>query len=162
MRAPRCGRDCGAPFGFWSSPFQFHPIPGSQPGSAIRKETPTQCTSGGCAVILMHQRPLCTGAGTALDSCTKPVYPSIYMLHRMYICWEHARFSRVSPLCVVRPAAQSPNPAPVEDGGSRDAPSPCSTTGLGQSSPVCPPVCPCPQLCPRFDRPDAAPCLGRP
>lgn len=27
----------------------------------------------------------------------KPVYPSIYMLHRMYICWEHARFSRVSP-----------------------------------------------------------------
>lgn len=38
----------------------------------------------------------------------KPVYPSLYMLYRMYICWEHARF-RVSLLCVVCSTAQSPN-----------------------------------------------------
>lgn len=38
----------------------------------------------------------------------KPVYPSIYMLYRMYICWEHARFC-VSLLCVMCSTAQSPN-----------------------------------------------------
>ena len=37
-----------------------------------------------------------------------------------------------------------------------------ATTTPGQCPPVRPPVCPCPQLCPRFDRPDAAPPWGRP
>lgn len=110
--SPRgCGRDWDTLWPLFV-PFPVHPTPGAQPGSAKPKKRPER-TSGGRATVVHHQgppRPLCTGAGTALDSCTKPVYPSIYMLHRMYICWEHARFSRVSPPCVVRPQ-QSPNRA---------------------------------------------------
>lgn len=110
-RLPECGRDWDTLWPLFV-PFPVHPTPGAQPGSAKPKKRPER-TSGGRATVVHHQglpRPLCTGAGTALDSCTKPVYPSIYMLHRMYICWEHARFSRVSPPCVVRPQ-QSPNRA---------------------------------------------------
>lgn len=55
--------------------------------------------------------------GTVLDSVYKPVYPSIYMLYRMYICWEHARFC-VSLLCVVCSTAQSPKLALAGEGAT--------------------------------------------
>lgn len=83
-------------------------------------------------------------------SVYKPVSPSIYMLHRMYICWELARFSRVSPLCSPQHGALAGERAKA------------TTTGPSQSPQVRPPVSPCPQLCPRFDRPEAAPSLGLP
>lgn len=65
-------------------------------------------------------------AGTVLDFVYKPVYPSIYMLYRMYICWEHARFC-VSLLCVVCSTAQSPNLA-LAGVGATVMPLPCATT----------------------------------
>lgn len=58
----------------------------------------------------------------------KPVYPSIYMLHRMYICWEHARFC-VSLLCVVCSTAQSPNLA-LAGVGAKVMPLPRATTTI--------------------------------
>lgn len=62
-----------------------------------------------------NSRLLGSWAGTVLDFVYKPVYPSIYMLYRMYICWEHARFC-VSLLCVVCSTAQSPNLALAGEG----------------------------------------------
>lgn len=62
-----------------------------------------------------NSRSLGSWAGTVLDFVYKPVYPSIYMLYRMYICWEHARFC-VSLLCVVCSTAQSPNLALAGEG----------------------------------------------
>lgn len=86
----------------------------------------------------------------------KPVYPSIYMLHRMYICWEHARFCRVLLPCVVHSSA----PGPCWEGGPQPGrPFPHSHH---QPRPVPLPACLCPQFCPCFDRPEAAPDPGHP
>lgn len=74
--------------------------------------------------------------------------PSIYMSHRMYICWERARF----------PAVLTSAWAPGR--GLKPCPISCSTTGPSQPQPVCPPVRLCLRLCPRFSRPDAAPVTG--
>lgn len=163
---PGCGWGC-SPLWLLSSPFQSSAPP-------LERHLGTQRKG---VVTTAHLRWMCDrpsgghpSPGTAAptrhgsrDSARfvyKPVYPSIYMLHRMYICWEHARFSRVSPPpCVVRLSARGP----CREGGSGDARLPhAATTGPSQSPPVRLPVCPCPQLCPRFDRPDAAPRRGRP
>lgn len=94
--------------------------------------------------------------GTVLDSVYKPVYPSIYMLYRMYICWEHARFC-VSLLCVVCSTAQSPKLA-LAGVGATVMPLPqCNHRHRRHHHGQSPPVRLCSQLCPRFNRPDAAP-----
>lgn len=127
---PGCGRDWGS---LCTSPFQSS-TPPLEPSLGTQQETrfdpsmsvpPADARLSLCTTTRLQgpQRPLNTGAGTALDSCTKPVYPSIYMLHRMYICWEHARFSCVSPPCVVRPAAE-PQPGPCQVGGLPRCPFP--------------------------------------
>lgn len=120
---PGCGRDQGT---LWLLFVHFpvlHPPlePSLECSRNIGQDEPT---SGGCAVVSLQHHwsaPFGMGAGTALDSCTKPVYPSIYMLHRMYICWEHARFSRVSPPVRRAPRNTEPHPGPCRAGSYRDA-----------------------------------------
>lgn len=157
----------GAPPWLVSSPFQSSAPPLERPREHEGKEWRAERASGGrVAIPLQDHPPPGTAAPTrhgSRDSARfvyKPVYPSIYMLHRMYICWEHARFSRVSPPPrVVRPSARGP----CREGGRGDARLPhAATAGPSQPPPVRPPVRPCPQLCPRFDRPDAAPRPGLP
>lgn len=167
MRAPRVWAGLAPALWPLSSPFQSSAPPLERRLEGKGREWRPERTSGGCVTVPLHDHP---SPGTAAptrhgsrDSARfvyKPVYPSIYMLHRMYICWEHARFSRVSPPpCVVRPSARGP----CREGGYGDARPPgAATTGPSQSPPVRPPVRLCPQLCPRFDRPDAAPTLGPP
>lgn len=104
-----------APYGFFLSPFQSS-TPLLEPGleacgdrvwlpssryAAVPDIAPTW--DSGTATQLTRLM-----GGDRARFVYKPVYPSIYMLHRMYICWEHARFC-VSLLCVLCSTAQSPN-----------------------------------------------------
>lgn len=160
-----CRWDWGTPLAF-VCPFPNPPHPWSPASEHNRK-----------GVFSAHLRRM-AGAGSAL-SARPPVSRDrsaqsareqrqrsirvqtcvpLYMLHRMYICWEHARFC-VSPPCVLRPLARGP----CQEGGHSDAPPFPPSHHRPRPVPAsCPPVCPCPQLCPRFDRPEAATKRGHP
>lgn len=155
MRAsPGVGRT--SPRCLCSFPLPVRPIPGVHPGNAkgraVTDRTQRDRPSPGAAV------PRARESGDSARSMCTPVRPSIYMSHRMYICWEHARFSLVSPPCVVRSSARGP----CGKGAPTMPPPPRSHHRPGLRPPVRLPVRPCPRQCPRFDRPDAAPTRGRP
>lgn len=104
-----------APYGFFLSPFQSS-TPLLDPGLEACGDR-VWLPSSRCAAVPDIAPTWDSGTATQLTRLMggdrarfvyKPVYPSIYMLHRMYICWEHARFC-VSLLCVLCSTAQSPN-----------------------------------------------------
>lgn len=111
-RLPGRGRDW--PLLAWSSPFQAAPSPerksldqSAPPADAL----PSLCTTTRLQGPQRHSH----GSGDSARSTYTPVCPSIYMSHRMYICWEHARFSVChAPL----------SKGPCGEGGSSDAPFP--------------------------------------
>lgn len=149
-----------APYGLFLSPFQSS-TPLLEPGLEACGDR-AWLPSSRCAAVPDTAPTWDSGTATQLtrlmggDSARfvyKLVYPSIYMLHRMYICWEHARFC-VSLLCVMCSTAQSPNLALAGVGAEVMPLLQANTTITTTASPH---LSVCVLSCPRFNRPDAAP-----